>query len=186
MEDESEATYTLVFQGLKARGLKKVWLVVSDAHLGIQAAVKKNFLGSSWQRCKIHFLRNIPHTVGQKEKSRIAAKLKQIWQQPDRSSAIRMARLFIAEFRQSHPLTVETLRQGLKDSLQFYAFEELDGRKISSTNMQERLHEEVRRRSRVVGIFPSSESYVRLVTAFLIEYSEDWSVGRSYIWAELI
>jgi len=123
------------------------WLVVSDAHQGIQAAVRKCFLGSSWQRCRIHFIRNILGTVGQREKARVAAKLKQIWQQPDRGSAIRMARLFIAEFRQSHPLTVETLRQGLEDSLQFYAFEELDGRKISSTNMQERLHEEVRRRS---------------------------------------
>jgi putative transposase len=186
MENESEATYTLLFQGLKARGLKKAWLVVSDAHLGIQVAVKKNFLGSSWQRCRIHFMRNILATVGQREKARVAGKLKQIWQQPDRGSAIRMARLFIAEFRQSHPVTVETLRQGLEDSLQFYAFEELDGRKISSTNMQERLHEEVRRRSRVVGIFPSSESYVRLVTAFLIEYSEEWAVGRSYIRSELI
>jgi transposase-like protein len=186
MESETEATYTRVFQNLKARGLKRVWLVVSDAHLGIQAAVKKCFLGSSWQRCRIHFIRNILATVGQREKARVAAKLKQIWQQPDRGSAIRMARLFIAEFRQSHPLTVETLRQGLEDSLQFYAFEELDGRKISSTNMQERLHEEVRRRSRVVGIFPSSESYVRLVTAYLIEYSEEWAVARSYIRSELI
>ncbi|MGA2614305.1 MAG: IS256 family transposase [Spirochaetia bacterium] len=186
MESETEATYTRVFEGLKARGLKRVWLVVSDAHLGIQAAVKKCFLGSSWQRCRIHFIRNILGTVGQREKARVAAKLKQIWQQPDRRSAIRMARLFIAEFRESHPLTVETLRQGLEDSLQFYAFEELDGRKISSTNMQERLHEEVRRRSRVVGIFPSSDSYVRLVTAYLIEYSEEWAVARSYIRSELI
>jgi transposase-like protein len=186
MESETESTYTRVFQSLKTRGLKRVWLVVSDAHQGIQAAVKKCFLGSSWQRCRIHFIRNILGTVGQREKARVAAKLKQIWQQPDRRSAIRMARLFIAEFRESHPLTVETLRQGLEDSLQFYAFEELDGRKISSTNMQERLHEEVRRRSRVVGIFPSSDSYVRLVTAYLIEYSEEWTVARSYIRSELI
>ena len=186
MESETETTYTRVFESLKIRGLKRVWLVVSDAHLGIQAAVKKCFLGSSWQRCRIHFIRNILGTVGQREKARVAAKLKQIWQQPDRRSAIRMARLFIAEFRESHPLTVETLRQGLEDSLQFYAFEELDGRKISSTNMQERLHEEVRRRSRVVGIFPSSDSYVRLVTAYLIEYSEEWAVARSYIRVELI
>ena len=89
-----------------------------------------------------------------------------------------LARLFIAEFPQSYRLTVETLRQGLEDSLQFYAFEELDGREVSSTNMQERLHEAVRRRSRIVGIFPSSESYVRLVTAHLIEYSEEWAVAK--------
>jgi len=99
---------------------------------------------------------------------------------------LRTARIFIAEFRHSHPEVVETLRQGLEDSLQFYAFEEFDGKKVASTNMQERLHEEVRRRARVVGIFPSKESFVRLVTAFLIEYSEEWSVGRSYIRSESI
>jgi putative transposase len=181
MANESEDTYTALFKQLKARGLKKVWLVVSDAHLGIQAAVSRQWLGASWQRCKVHFLRNILARVTQRDKAKVAAKLKQIWQQPDRASALRTARIFIAEFRHSHPEAVEVLRAGLEDSLQFYAFEEFDGKKIASTNMQERLHEEIRRRSRVVGIFPSTESYVRLVTAYLIEYSEEWSVGRCYI-----
>jgi transposase-like protein len=111
-------------------------------------------------------LRNILAKVGRRDKARVVAKLKQIWQRPDQASAMRTARIFIfiAEFRHSHPEVVETLRQGLEDSLQFYAFEELDGKKISSTNMQKRLHEEVWQCSRVVGIFPSKESYVRLVT----------------------
>ena len=186
MANESEDTYTALFKQLKARGLKKVWLVVSDAHLGIQAAVSRQWLGASWQRCKVHFLRNILAKVTQRDKAKVAAKLKQIWQQPDRASSLRTARIFIAEFRHSHPEAVEVLRAGLEDSLQFYAFEEFDGKKIASTNMQERLHEEIRRRSRVVGIFPSTESYVRLVTAYLIEYSEEWSVGRCYIKADSI
>jgi putative transposase len=186
MANESEDTYTALFKQLKARGLRKVWLVVSDAHLGIQAAVSRQWLGASWQRCKVHFLRNILAKVTQRDKAKVAAKLKQIWQQPDRASALRAARIFIAEFRHSHPEAVEVLRAGLEDSLQFYAFEEFDGKKIASTNMQERLHEEIRRRSRVVGIFPSTESYVRLVTAYLIEYSEEWSVGRCYIKADSI
>lgn len=186
MENESEETYSIVFQRLKARGLNKVWLIVSDAHQGIQAAVRKNFLGSTWQRCRVHLMRNILARAGRSEKKTVAAKLKQIWQQPDRKAAIRMARIFIAEFRDKFPLCVETLREGLEDSLQFYAFEEFDGKKISSTNMQERLHKEIRRRSRVVGIFPSVDSYVRLVTSYLIEYSEEWSVGKSYIKAESI
>jgi putative transposase len=172
MANESQDTYTALFKQLKARGLKKVWLVVSDTHLGIQAAVSRQWLGVSWQRCKVHFLRNILAKVTQRDKAKVAAKLKQIWQQLDRASALRTARIFIAEFRHSHPEVVEVLRAGLEDSLQFYAFEEFDGKKIASTNMQERLHEEIRRRSRVVGIFPSTESYVRLVTAYLIEYSE--------------
>ena len=97
-----------------------------------------------------------------------------------------MARIFIGEFQIKYPLAIETLREGLEDSLQFYALEEFDPKKISSTNMHERLNKEIRRRSRVVGIFPSDESYVRLATSYLIEYSEEWSVSRSYIKAESI
>ena len=97
-----------------------------------------------------------------------------------------MARIFIGEFQNKYPLAIETLREGLEDSLQFYALEEFDAKKVSSTNMHERLNKEIRRRSRVVGIFPSDESYVRLVTSFLIEYSEEWSVNRIYIKAESI
>ena len=186
MEVESEENYTLLFKQLKARGLQKAWLVVSDAHLGIQAAVRKNFIGASWQRCKVHFMRNIMAHVNQRDKKAFAAKLKQIWVQPDRKSAIRMARIFIAEFQTKYPSAVETLREGLEDSLQFYALEEFDPKKISSTNMHERLNKEIRRRSRVVGIFPSIDSYVRLVASYLIEYSEDWSIGRSYIKSESI
>jgi transposase-like protein len=110
MDSESEDTYTALFKQPKARGLKKVWMVVSDAHRGIQATVTKQFLGASWQRCKVHFLRNILGKVGQRDKARVAAKLKQIWQQPDRAFAMRTARIFIAEFRHSHPEVVETLR----------------------------------------------------------------------------
>jgi putative transposase len=183
---ESEETYTQLFDKLKGRGLESVWLVVSDAHKGLQAAVKKCFLGASWQRCKIHFMRNILAHVGHRDKAQFAARLKQIWAQPDRESALKLAALFIEEYEEQYPEAIETLRQGLEDSLQFYSFEDFDAKKISSTNMQERLHREVRRRSRVVGIFPSGEAYVRLVTSYLIEYSEDWTTSRSYIRAETI
>lgn len=84
------------------------------------------------------------------------------------------------------PEAIETLRQGLEDRLQFFAFRDFDAKKISSTNMRERLHKEIRCRSRVVGIFFSPESYVRLVASYLIEYSENWSTARSYIRAETI
>lgn len=183
---ESEETYTQLFNKLKERGLQDVWLVVSDAHKGLQAAVKKCFLGTSWQRCKVHFMRNIMAHVGHRDKAQFAARLKQIWVQPDRESAVKLAELFIEEYEEQYPEAIETLRAGLEDSLQFYSFEDFDSKKISSTNMQERLHREVRRRSRVVGIFPSEEAYVRLVISYLIEYSEDWTTSRSYIRAETI
>jgi putative transposase len=183
---ETEETYTQLFNKLKERGVEDVWLVVSDAHKGLQAAVKKSFLGASWQRCKVHFMRNILAHVGHRDKGQFAAKLKQIWVQPDRASALKLAEIFIEEYEEQYPEAIEVLSEGLEDSLQFYSFEDFDSKKVSSTNMQERLHKEIRRRSRVVGIFPSEESYVRLVTSYLIEYSEEWSTGRSYIRSELI
>jgi putative transposase len=131
-------------------------------------------------------MRNILAHVGHRDKAQFAARLKQIWAQPDRESALKLAALFIEEYEEQYPEAIETLRQGLEDSLQFYSFEDFDAKKISSTNMQERLHREVRRRSRVVGIFPSGEAYVRLVTSYLIEYSEDWATSKSYIRAETI
>jgi putative transposase len=186
MYDESEASWTAVFDGLKTRGLGKVWLVVSDAHKGIQSSVRKGFIGTSWQRCKVHFMRNLLARVPQKEKNIFAQKLKQIWVQPDRKSAIRTAKILMAEYKAKYPDVVELLAAGLEDSLQFYAFPEFDQRKIASTNVLERMFREVRRRSRVVGVFPSRESYIRLLTCFLIEYSEDWVTEKNYVRKEAI
>lgn len=186
MYEESEASWGAVFESLQARGLKKVWLVVSDAHRGIQAAVRSRFLGTSWQRCKVHLMRNILARVQQRDKKAFAGKLKQIWVQPDRKSAVRTAKIFMAEYRSRYPEAVTVLAEGLEDSLQFYAFPEFDHRKIASTNVLERMFREVRRRSRVVGVFPSDESYIRLLTCYLIEYSEDWFSEKSYINKEAI
>lgn len=186
MYEESEASYTSLFQSLKDRGLKKTWLVVSDAHKGLVAAVPKAFVGASWQRCKVHFMRNILAHIPAKQKKSFATKLKQIWLQPDYKSAKRYASMIMDEFENKYPEAIETLENGLEDSLQFFSFEKIDSRKIASTNMIERLNKEIRRRTRVVGIFPSMDSYIRLVTSYLIEYSEDWSSGRSYIDSKII
>lgn len=186
MYDESEETWAAVFEGLKSRGLQRAWLVVSDAHRGIQAAVRKHLLGASWQRCKVHLMRNVMGRVSQKDKKSFADKLKQIWAQPDRKGAIRTAKIFIAEYRQRFPEAVAVLADGLEDSLQFYAFPEFDQRKVASTNVLERMFREVRRRSRVVGVFPSDGAYIRLLTCYLIEYSEDWITERSYIRKEAL
>jgi len=169
---ESEDTYTHLFEQLKRRGVEKVWLCVSDAHSGLKNAIQKCFLGSSWQRCKVHFMRNILVHIPHKEKESFAAKLKQIWYQPDQESAKRVALLVIQEYQDRFPQAIALLEEGLEDSLQFLAFPHLDQRKISSTNSLERIHKEIRRRTRVVGIFPTTDSYLRLVTSYLIEYTK--------------
>jgi putative transposase len=157
MQEESEATYKELFENLKARGLKDAWLVVS-------------------------VLAHVPA----KGKATFAGKLKQIWLQPDIESAKAYANSLMDQYENLYPSAIEVLELGLEDSLQFYNFERMDFRKISSTNMLERLNREIRRRTNVVGIFPSMDSYIRLVTTYLIEYAEDWSSGRCYIKPETI
>jgi len=181
MYDESASSWEATFNHLKERGLKKVWLVVSDAHSGISSAVSRCFVGCSWQRCKVHFMRNILARVKHSDKKTVAEKLKQIWLQPDQESALRTATIFIDEYQDKYPEAIRCLESGLEDTLQFYHFHSFDKRKIASTNVLERLIKEIRRRTRVIGVFPTAESYIRLVTCCLIEYSEDWLTDRCYI-----
>ena len=109
-------------------------------------------------------MRNILDHVPDKDKESFAEKLKQIWQQPDYDSAKSYAELLIDENDTRFTNAVEVFENGLEDSLQFYGFPEIDAKKISSTNMLERLHKEIRRRSKVVGIFPSMDSFIRLIS----------------------
>lgn len=186
MHEESEATYRQLFENLKERGIKDVWLVVSDAHKGLVKAIQTSFIGCSWQRCKVHFMRNILAHLPAKSKATFAEKLKQIWLQPDINSAKAYANTLMDSYENRYPEAMNVLESGLEDSLQFYNFDRIDSRKISSTNMLERLNREIRRRTTVVGVFPSVDSYIRLVTTYLIEYGEDWATGRCYIKSEVI
>lgn len=186
MQEESESTYKSLFESLKSRGLEDVWLVVSDAHKGLIKAIRESFVGCSWQRCKVHFMRNILARIPGKSKGDFAARLKQIWLQPDIDTARAYTENLMDNYENRYPEAIAILEEGLEDSIQFYSFGCIDPRKISSTNMLERLNREIRRRTNVVGVFPNMDSYIRLVTSNLIEYSEDWSAGRSYINPEKI
>ena len=181
MLEESKDTYQQLFGSLKARSLRMPSLVVSDAHKGLIAAIRTSFVGASWQRCKVHFMRNILAHIPHRDKAEFAAQLKEIWLAPSAEGARARAAALVQEYAGKYPKAIETLEDGLEDSLSFYAFSKLDSRKIASTNMLERLNEEIRRRTRVVGIFPNPDSYLRLVTTFLMEYAEDWSVSRAYL-----
>ena len=181
MLEESKESYRQLFEGLKERGLKRPFLVVSDAHKGLVAAIRDCFPGASWQRCKVHFMRNILAHVPHKEKDRFGSLLKSIWLTTDIKAAKQRAKDLADEYRTKCPKAIETQEDGLEDALTYLSFPSLDARKVSSNNMLERLNKEIRRRTRVVGIFPNPESYLRLVTAYLMEYSEDWSVTRAYL-----
>jgi len=129
----------------------------------------------------VHFMRNILAHVTHKDKQAFAGKLKQIWLAPDETTARKRASALAEEYEKRFPKAIATPEDGLEDSLAFYSFPKLDSRKISSTNMLERLNKEIRRRTRVVAIFPNPDSYLRLVTTYLMEYTEDWSLSRAYI-----
>lgn len=186
MLEESKESYTQLFDSLKERGLSTPSLIVSDAHRGLVAAVGESFPAASWQRCKVHFMRNILAHIPHREKEAFAAQLKQIWTASKVEIARQRAQGLMEQYEKRFPEAVAVLEEGLEDSLQFYTFPKLDARKIASTNMLERLNREIRRRTRVVGIFPGKDAYIRLVTAYLIEYEEDWSVDRAYLSGESI
>ncbi len=185
-QEESESTYKSLFDSLKARGLEDVWLVVSDAHKGLTKAIRESFVGCAWQRCKVHLMRNILARIPSKEKTAFASRLKQVWLQPDIDTARTCADKLMDDCENRFPEAARILEEGLEDSLQFYSFQRMDARKISSTNILERLNREIRRRTNVVGVFPNMDSYIRLVTSHLIEYSEDWSAGKAFIHPEKI
>jgi len=186
MLEESKDTYQQLFECLKARGLQTPSLVVSDAHKGLIAAIRTSFVGASWQRCKVHFMRNILAHIPHRDKAEFVEQFKEIWLAPSAEGARARAAALVQKYAAKYPKAMEALEEGLEDSLSFYAFPKLDSRKIASTNMLERLNEEIRRRTRVVGIFPNPDSYLRLVTTFLMEYAEDWSVSRAYLSEESI
>ena len=171
MWEQSEDSWREFMRKPKRRGVSRLRMFISDAHQGIQAEVKKEWLGASWQRYKVHFMRNFLAEIPHRDKARLADQLKQLWLQPDRRSAERLAGLLIGEYEGKYPEAMRCLEEGLEDSLQFY-------------NFPERTSQEIRCRSRLVGDFPSIESYLRLVTAYLIEYTEGWANENAYIKAD--
>ena len=126
-------------------------------------------------------MRNIMAHIPHRDKAIFGERLKQVWIQPNKEEAIKAANLLSSDYEDRYQAAIDCLMDGLEDSLQFYEYPEVDKRRISSTNVLERINREVRRRSRVIGVFPSQMSYIRLITMYLIEYSEDWEAEHRYL-----
>jgi transposase-like protein len=186
MFDESEDSLRAFFQKLKKRGLLRIHLCIPDVDVGIQAAVKKELLSACWQRCNVRFMRDILVNVPYKEKRRFAAHLKQIWLQPDKNIAQCAATQPVQEYSERFPRPRAVSRKGLRTRLSATLSPKSTPRGSPGRNMSERTIREVRRRSRMVGIYPSIASWVRLGTSSFMEYSEDWPTDRSYIKREKV
>jgi transposase-like protein len=180
-DTESEATYQELFRSLKSRGLSGVKLVVSDDHKGLKAAIDRHFQGVCWQRCQVHYARNLLGMVGHARRKELAEGLRGVFAATSREVALGLACELAARWRQSHPKVAEHLAEHLEECLSCLAFPESHRRRIRTTNSLERLNQEIRRRTRVVRIFPNRASCLRLVSALAIEQSEEWLTGRRYL-----
>jgi putative transposase len=169
---------------LVSRGLRGVRLVTSDSHLGLKQAVAEVLVGATWQRCRVHFVRNALATVPKVAQQMVAATLRTIFAQPDLESARDAVERIARLFEKRYPKLVEVLREAETDILAYYSFPVEHRRQIWSTNSLERLNKEVSRRCDVVGIFPSRQSLLRLTGALLEEQNDEWAVGRRYFGTE--
>jgi transposase-like protein len=181
-DSEDAAFWTEFLRSLRARGLTGVRLVISDAHLGLQEAIATVMIGAAWQRCRVHFVRNVLARVPRGNAEMVAAAIRTIFAQPDAAAVgeqfDRIADMLTRQF----PDVGTMLRDAKHDLLAFCAFPEAHWRKLWSTNPLERVHREIKRRCDVVGVFPNDAAIDRLVTAVIVEQHDEWQVAeRRYL-----
>ena len=177
-DTESFSTWDETFRWLKQRGLKGVMFVISDQHSGLTEAIKKHFQGATWQRCQVHLMRNILGATSIRKRGEVASYAKLVLQAPDMKEARRRLDDFIERFEKKSPKAVACLEEAFEDAMAVIALPEKYRKRLRTTNMQERLNEEIRRRERVIRIFPNDDSALRLIGALLAEQNEVWQERR--------
>jgi putative transposase len=181
-DSEDEVFWTAFLRALKDRGLGGVRLVISDAHGGLKASIARVFNGASWQRCKVHCMRNLLGTVPSASKEMVAATVRTIFAQPDAAATRQQLRDVVGLLEGQFPKAAPLLDGAEADVTAYASFPRAHWRKIASTNPLERINKEIKRRSNVVGIFPDDASVIRLVGAVLLEQHDDWAVAeRRYL-----
>jgi transposase-like protein len=178
---ESEETWKEFLRDLVIRGLRGVQLAISDSHLGLKNAIRGVLSGASWQRCRVHFLRNVASKVTKRALGMVMAAVRNIFLQEDRESARATLRRTAEMLREKFPPVTEMLLEAEEDLLAYMHFPEEHWNQISSTNPLERVNKEIKRRTRVVEIFPDRQSLIRLGGALLAEQHDEWLVARRYM-----
>jgi len=180
-DTESEATWQEVFADLKTRGVTGVRLVTSDHHAGIIKAVKKHFQGAGWQRCQVHFSKNACGLVPRKVRKELAADVRAVFAAPEREGAMRIAQQAAERWQSKYPKAARLIEEHIEECLTILAFPASHRQRLRTTNGLERINEEIKRRTRVIRIFPNRESCLRLVTALAAEQSDEWVTGICYL-----
>jgi putative transposase len=180
---EAETFWTTFLKSMVRRGLRGAKLVISDAHEGLKGAIRR-VMGASWQRCRVHWMRNALAYVPKGQQTMVAAGLRQAFLQPDQDSARRVWRQMADQFRPRWPKLGKLLDESEHDVLTYMSFPVQHRAKLHSTNPLERLNKEVKRRADVVGIFPSEQSILRLLGAVLLEANDEWQLQHRYMQVE--
>ncbi|MEI2401113.1 IS256 family transposase, partial [Paenibacillus phytohabitans] len=174
---ESKEAWERFFQYLKSRGLHSPKLIISDSHKGLKAAIRSEFVGSSWQRCTVHFKRNIVDHMPKKDMVEVKMGLKRIFEVTTVDDARKYKQEFIDLFGANPKLekAIEILEEGFEDAVQYLNEDSKFHKHLRSTNSLERINGEVRRRESVIRIFPNTQSAFRLIGAFLMDYADEVS-----------
>jgi putative transposase len=178
-DSESEETWGELFRQLKDRGLRGLRLLTSDAHKGIVAAAGRHFQGVAWQRCRVHFKRELCKKVSYKAFHELMADVAAVFAPEERAECLRRGEEMAQKWESRSAGMAKMLREGLEDCLSVLDFPEHHRRRLQSTNMMECLMKRLKKRSRVVGVFPSRSSCDRLLGAQLIEVHEEWSLEEN-------
>jgi putative transposase len=181
VDTESEESWTTFLRGLRERGLAGVKLVTTDAHRGLINAVATVFIGAAWQRCKVHFGRNVVDHAPKAYKEKLAPAVHAIFNQANQEAALAAFETLKEQFGATCAKAMQILEDGLGDALTFMAFPREHWSRISSTNQIERINKEIRRRTRVIGVFPNVASALRLIGMILLEQTEDWHTDKRYM-----
>ena len=181
-DSEDGAFWTAFLKSLRARGLAGVHLVISDHHLGLKNAIAAVFADAGWQRCRVHFMRNVLARVPKASAEMVGAAIRTIFAQPDAEHVEAQLDEIATMLDRQFPPVAKMLLDAREDLLAFAAFPAAHWRKLWSTNPLERLNKELKRRTDVVGIFPNEAAVVRLATAVIAEHHDEWAVNdRRYL-----
>ncbi|GFG86357.1 IS256 family transposase [Mycolicibacter algericus] len=176
-DSEDGAFWTAFLRSLKSRGLAGVQLVISDAHAGLRAAIEAVLIGSAWQRCRVHFVRNVPAQVPKGSAEMVAAAIRTIFAQPDADHVREQLDTIATMLGRQFPKVETMLRNAAEDITAFADFPVAHWKKIWSTNPLERLNREIKRRTDVVGVFPNPAALLRLAGSVLVEAHDEWQVA---------
>jgi putative transposase len=179
---EAEQHWRLFLEELIDRGLEDVQLIISDDHHGLRKARQAIFTGVPWQRCQFHLQQNASHYVPRKRmQAEVAADIRAVFNAPDRDHAERYLKQIVAKYSKVASELADWMEVAIPEGLTVFDFPEAHLRRIRTSNMLERVSQEIKRRTRVIRIFPNQRSCLRLVSAILMEISEEWETGRIYL-----